>query len=93
MSTKYKATTTEEAFFITITTVGWVDVFTRLNQKYVLINSLAHCQKKQGIGDLRLLYYEQPYPFIVQSNQWIYFVGRNARFQKIHLKKNNSNYD
>ncbi|PIV97733.1 MAG: transposase, partial [Flavobacteriaceae bacterium CG17_big_fil_post_rev_8_21_14_2_50_31_13] len=23
MSTKYKATTTEEAYFITITTVGW----------------------------------------------------------------------
>ena len=32
MSTKYKATTTEDAYFITITTVGWVDVFTRLNQ-------------------------------------------------------------
>jgi hypothetical protein len=29
MSTKYKATTTEEAYFITITTVGWIDVFTR----------------------------------------------------------------
>jgi hypothetical protein len=40
MSTKYKATTTEEAYFITITTVGWVDVFTRLNQKQLLVNSL-----------------------------------------------------
>jgi hypothetical protein len=29
MSTKYKATTTEDAYFITITTVGWVDLFTR----------------------------------------------------------------
>ncbi len=27
MSTKYKATTTEDAYFITITTVGWVDLF------------------------------------------------------------------
>ena len=26
MSTKYKATTTEDAYFITRTTVGWVDV-------------------------------------------------------------------
>lgn len=40
MSTKYKAKTTDEAFFITIKTVGWVDVFTRLNQKYVIINAL-----------------------------------------------------
>ncbi|NCT59966.1 MAG: transposase, partial [Flavobacteriia bacterium] len=49
MSTKYKATTTEEAYFITITTVGWIDVFTRLNQKYVILNSLHHCQKNKGL--------------------------------------------
>ena len=45
MSTKYKATTTDEAYFITITTVGWIDIFTRLNQKQLIINSLAYCQK------------------------------------------------
>ena len=49
MSTKYKATTTEEAYFITITTVGWVDVFTRLNQKYVILNALQHCQQNKGL--------------------------------------------
>jgi REP element-mobilizing transposase RayT len=49
MSTKYKATSTEEAYFITITTVGWVDVFTRLNQKYVVINALQHCQENKGL--------------------------------------------
>ncbi|WP_016991396.1 REP-associated tyrosine transposase [Flavobacterium sp. ACAM 123] len=48
MSTKYKATSTEEAYFITIT-VGWVDVFTRLNQKYILINALQHCQQNKGL--------------------------------------------
>jgi REP element-mobilizing transposase RayT len=49
MSTKYKATTTEEAYFITITTVGWVDVFTRLNQKQVIIQALQYCQNKKGL--------------------------------------------
>ncbi len=49
MSTKYKATTTEVAYFITITTVGWVDVFTRLNQKYIITNALKHCQKEKGL--------------------------------------------
>jgi hypothetical protein len=44
MSTKYKARTTEEAYFITITTVGWIDIFTRLNQKYNIINALQNCQ-------------------------------------------------
>jgi hypothetical protein len=40
MSTKYKATTTEDAYFLTITIVGWIDIFTRLNQKNVIINPL-----------------------------------------------------
>lgn len=49
MSTKYKATEIEKAYFITITTVGWVDIFTRLNQKYVIINALKHCQENKGL--------------------------------------------
>jgi hypothetical protein len=53
MSTKYKAITTDECYFITITTVGWVDVFTRLNQKQNIINAL-----KERFGDLCLLYNE-----------------------------------
>ncbi|GGE31212.1 REP-associated tyrosine transposase [Psychroflexus planctonicus] len=49
MSTKYKATTSEDAYFITMTTVGWIDVFTRLNQKYIIINSLQYCQQNKGL--------------------------------------------
>ena len=49
MSTKYKATTTEEAFFITITTVGWIDVFIRLNQKNNIISALHYCQQNKGL--------------------------------------------
>lgn len=49
MSTKYKATTTEDAYFITITTVGWIDVFTRLNQKKNIIEALRYCQLNKGL--------------------------------------------
>lgn len=49
MSTKYKATEIGEAYFITITTVGWVDVFTRVGQKYVIIDALRYCQKHKGL--------------------------------------------
>ena len=49
MSTKYKATEANNAYFVTITTVGWVDVFTRLNQKQLLINALSYCQKYKGL--------------------------------------------
>ena len=49
MSTKYKATTTEEAYFATSTTVGWIDVFTRLNQKEIIIKALNYCQQNKGL--------------------------------------------
>ena len=49
MSTKYKATTTEDAYFITITTIGWIDIFTRLNQKHIITNSLQRCQQNKGL--------------------------------------------
>jgi REP element-mobilizing transposase RayT len=49
MSTKYKATTTEDCYFITITTVGWIDVFTRLNQKQNIIHALQYCQFYKGL--------------------------------------------
>ncbi|NVO08395.1 MAG: transposase [Bacteroidales bacterium] len=49
MSDKYKIKDNEAAYFITLTTVGWVDVFTRLNQKLALINSLKYCQKQKGL--------------------------------------------
>ena len=49
MSTKYKATEKDVAYFITITTVGWIDVFTRLRQKYVIINALKYCQQHKSL--------------------------------------------
>lgn len=49
MSTKYKAIITEEAYFITITTVGWIAVFTRLNQKDLIVKALQYCQANKGL--------------------------------------------
>ena len=49
MSTKYKAAQPNEGYFVTLTTVGWVDVFTRPQQKDMLISSLQFCQKEKGL--------------------------------------------
>jgi len=49
MSTKYKATMPDKAYFVTITTVGWIDIFTRVNQKNAIINSLKYCQVNKGL--------------------------------------------
>ncbi len=39
----------DKAYFITMTTVGWVDVFTRKNHKFTIVNSLKYCQKEKGL--------------------------------------------
>lgn len=49
MSTKYKAIQPDTGYFVTLTTVGWVDVFTRLQQKDMLLKSLGFCQKEKGL--------------------------------------------
>ena len=49
MSTRYKVKDNDRAHFVTITTVGWTDVFTRLNHKTTIIDSLSYCQKQKGL--------------------------------------------
>lgn len=49
MSDRYKIKDNEAAYFVTLTTVGWVDVFTRLNQKLALVNSIKYCQQHKGL--------------------------------------------
>ncbi len=49
MSDKYKIRDQEKAYFLTMTIVGWIDVFTRKNHKITIINSLKYCQKEKGL--------------------------------------------
>jgi putative transposase len=37
------------AYFLTLTVVDWVDVFTRKNHKVTLVESLEYCQKNKGL--------------------------------------------
>jgi REP element-mobilizing transposase RayT len=69
MSTKYKATTTEETYFITITTVGWIDIFTRLNQKHTITKALQYCQKNKGL---------EIYAYVIMSSH-IHLLGKSTR--------------
>ena len=49
MSDKYKIRDNEKAYFVTITTVGWVDIFTRKGQKLLIVDSLNYCQQEKGL--------------------------------------------
>ncbi|POR16773.1 hypothetical protein BWK58_15255 [Flavobacterium columnare] len=44
MSTKYKATTTEDCYFITITTVGWVDAPDRSDMRKQNLSAIVSAE-------------------------------------------------
>ncbi len=37
------------AYFLTLTVVDWVDVFTRPEYKYIILDSIKYCQNKKGL--------------------------------------------
>ncbi len=49
MSEKYKFVDEAGIYFVTMTTVGWVDLFTRFELKHVIVDSLRYCQKEKGL--------------------------------------------
>ena len=49
MSDKYKILEEQKAYFVTITVVDWIDVFTRKNHKLQIIDSLRYCQQVKGL--------------------------------------------
>jgi REP element-mobilizing transposase RayT len=49
MSRAYKFHKPDGLYFITFTTVKWVDVFTRREYKDIVVDSLRFCQKEKGL--------------------------------------------
>lgn len=47
MSDKYKIF--DNSNYLTLTVVGWIDVFTRKSHKHKLFESLRYCQKEKGL--------------------------------------------
>ena len=49
MSDKYKMLEEDKAYFMTLTVVDWVDVFTRKSYKLQMVDSLRYCQRMKGL--------------------------------------------
>jgi len=49
MSDKYKIRDKDRAYFLTMTVVGWIDLFTRVNHKFLIVNSLKYCIENKGL--------------------------------------------
>lgn len=49
MSQKYKIIDQQGLYFLTLSIVGWVDVFTRQEYREILFDSLDFCRKNKGL--------------------------------------------
>jgi len=50
MSEQYKFNNPAGLYFVTLTIVDWIDLFTRPDYKIELINDLQYCQKEKGLA-------------------------------------------
>ncbi|MFK7775412.1 MAG: transposase [Saprospiraceae bacterium] len=50
MSNKYKIRDQRGLNFLTLTVVGWIDIFSRKKYRDLMIDSLKFCQKKKGLN-------------------------------------------
>lgn len=60
----------EEAFYVTFTIVYWIDLFTRLEYRELIIDSLKYCQKEKGL----LLY-----AYVIMSNHIHLIISSNGK--------------
>lgn len=49
MSEKHKFDDPEGIYFVTLTVVFWIDLFTRKELKHIVVDSLKHCQDEKGL--------------------------------------------
>ncbi|HEV7348344.1 transposase [Telluribacter sp.] len=48
-SSQYFIRNQEGAYFLTMTVVDWVDVFSRPAYRYIVVDSLRYCQQHKGL--------------------------------------------
>ncbi len=68
MSHKYK-TESGKLYYVTLTVVGWIDVFTRKEYVYDLMKNIQYCQKDKGL---------ELYAYVIMSNH-LHMVARSNK--------------
>lgn len=56
---RYKIHDQQGLYFLTLTVVGWIDVFSRAKYKHIILDSLRYCQKEKGLN---------VYAYVIMSN-------------------------
>jgi putative transposase len=46
---RYKIADQNSIYFLTLTVVDWIDVFTRKEYRHIIVDSLIYCQQRKGL--------------------------------------------
>ena len=75
MSRKYKFVDDHKLYFVTYTAVHWIDVFTRVAYKNIILDSLEYCIAKKGL---------KVYAWCIMTNHVHLIIGADAaKFEHI----------
>ncbi|HRO42116.1 MAG TPA: transposase [Flavipsychrobacter sp.] len=66
MSRKYRIHNQREVYFVTFTTVQWIDVFTRDEYKEIFVESVKYCQQHKGL---------EVYAWVIMTNHIHMIIG------------------
>ncbi|WAC40110.1 REP-associated tyrosine transposase [Pedobacter sp. SL55] len=83
MSIKYKFSNPEGLYFVTFAVVGWIDVFTRVVYKDILIEIFAYCIKEKG---LRI------HSYVIMSNHVHMIISANVGSRLAHIMRDMKKY-
>ena len=72
MSSSYKFYNPDGLYFVTFTTVEWIDVFTRKSYKDILVESLEYCQNKKGL---------KIHGWIIMTNHLHLIISRQGKYE------------
>ena len=83
---EFRKTSPDDIYFVTLTVVGWIDVFTRQDYRDILVQNLSHCQEKEGL---------EIYAYVIMSNHFHMIARRKdadlgellGRFKSFTAKK------
>ena len=77
----------DKAYYITMTVVGWVDIFTRKNHRDAIIESLKYCQKEKGLIIFAYVIMSNHIHMIVNTNEPFVLKDTIRDFKKFTSKR------
>ncbi|HTO15322.1 MAG TPA: hypothetical protein VLZ83_06110 [Edaphocola sp.] len=69
MSNRYKFNDENGLYFVSSTVVGWIDVFTREQNRTILLESIKYCQANKGLEVFAWVLMTYHFHLIVRAKQ------------------------